>query len=302
MSDIDKRKTMSLRYMLTVHLNDYQQLIEDMLSSVAEFEGKNAAAEVCKKAESILAKDMTLQETVQNLIKHKRLQNEISRLKEQIRQEDDKIINFTTKLASLEQKLHDAATEEKRMVDLDGNSRKQNFSAYDVLVFAERLGQLSAQGYQETYGYTGFHRPPAPQPKEMQVSKLRLSLDQLIENEFAVPPDPKTGQGPTAQAEQQPQEAKQLHVDDSANNANQDSKVAGDVDGSQSQHNQAAKQEQKNKDADQEDDRERTTFQDFMPFLSAAGTSGDGDDDDSSDLEDEEESAGDLDSDLEDEI
>jgi len=161
-------------------------MVHELLESISEFDSEDGLSYVCAKAEALVRKDESLQEGVKKLIEHQRLRNDIDRLKAAIENEDSKIIRFTKNLARLEQKLHDATIEERDegMVDVHGQTQKQAFTAKEVLVFSERLGQLSAQGYQEVHGYQGFHKPPAPQPKDMEFSRLRHSVPELLTQEF----------------------------------------------------------------------------------------------------------------------
>jgi len=224
------------------------------LSQIAEFDGESSAQEISNKVDALIDKDKKLQESVQHFINHFRLQNEIDSLKDKIREEDDKIISFIRHLANLEQELHDAAMEEKQVADVDGNTQKQTFTAHEVLVFSERLGQLSAQGYQEVHGYSGYHRPPAPQPKEMQFSKLRMSLDDLIITDFAVPSQTATiSTGEEEKKKDVKEESKE-----------------GEAEGDMEIEGLDAKLVDKDKEEvdAEEDETGRTTLQDFMlPFL-----------------------------------
>jgi len=293
--DPSRTRTMSLRQLLTIHLDELQIVVDDLLRSISDFDNEAAVERVCAKAETLVQKDESLHKAVKKLIEHHRLQNEIDQLNDEIEVEDTKIISFTRKLASLEQNLHDATVEEKdrRMANFDGISQKQIFTANEVLVFAERLGQLSSQGYQESEGYKGFRRGPAP-GAEMTKSKLRLSLDAMLSAEFVFSMPKTEGDADAAASSDRKGEAHKGEGEDTKPGetaAGRKQANEGEGQDDQKKNNQSTKAAAMEEDAiDEEEEKpERATFKDFLLGQVAQGKLGMGDDSSDSD-EDEDES------------
>eukprot|EP00468_Gymnochlora_sp_CCMP2014_P014951 CAMPEP_0167769488 /NCGR_PEP_ID=MMETSP0110_2-20121227/17329_1 /TAXON_ID=629695 /ORGANISM="Gymnochlora sp., Strain CCMP2014" /LENGTH=207 /DNA_ID=CAMNT_0007658435 /DNA_START=136 /DNA_END=759 /DNA_ORIENTATION=+ len=198
-------------------------------------------------------------------------------MKDLIAKEDEKIINFTKSLARHEQKLHDAALEEKRIVDIHGRQTKQSFKAHEVLVFSERLGQLSAQGYQETLGYSGFHRPPAPQQKEMGFSNLKLKLPDMLKTEFVSPPKPLADEKAKTSEPVDEKVIEETVKDEAKETTNMEIEPAFTT---EDMKLESVKEVKEKEDTKEEAEERRATFDDFMLFTSTAGD----DSDDSGDI------------------
>eukprot|EP00467_Chlorarachnion_reptans_P010167 CAMPEP_0114503800 /NCGR_PEP_ID=MMETSP0109-20121206/9848_1 /TAXON_ID=29199 /ORGANISM="Chlorarachnion reptans, Strain CCCM449" /LENGTH=256 /DNA_ID=CAMNT_0001681867 /DNA_START=114 /DNA_END=884 /DNA_ORIENTATION=+ len=234
---------MSMRHVLGVHFNDYQQLVRELLGEIVSFKGDRPDA-VSSKAEELVQKDIRLHETVKRIVEHNKLQNEIDRLKDEIQAKDDIILAHTKSLARIEQKLHEATIEEKdrKMSDLHGMSKKQQFTCKEVLVFAERLGKLSSQGFDDKTGILiGHHRPPAPHVQsDWPSSKLRYNLDKLVMTEFEVKPLVEETK------ELEPAEVEEKKSEEPLETENENTTQ---------------------KSMKMEDDGPRTTMNDFMPFL-----------------------------------
>eukprot|EP00466_Bigelowiella_natans_P014602 jgi/Bigna1/126955/aug1.3_g1663 len=253
---------MSLRQLLTIHLDELQIVVDDLLRSISDFDNEAAVERVCAKAETLVQKDESLHKAVKKLIEHHRLQNEIDQLNDEIEVEDTKIISFTRKLASLEQNLHDATVEEKdrRMANFDGISQKQIFTANE----------------------------------EMTKSKLRLSLDAMLSAEFVFSM-PKTEDDADAAAssdrkgEAHKGEGEDTKPGETAAGRKQANEGEGQDD--QKKNNQSTKAAAMEEDAiDEEEEKpERATFKDFLLGQVAQGKLGMGDDSSDSD-EDEDES------------
>ena len=174
---------MSLQEELTVHLGDYRYLVQKLVAAVAQPDDASCVARVRSAMNELLDKDKALQAAVGRLVEHQLLQRSINRLRSALDAADRAIVSFASRLGSLEQGLHDAARGETAPRHVDGHETRQRFTAREVLVFAERLGPQSAQGFLEQDGISRLHKVWAPQLPQMSDSHLKLPLESLAAKE-----------------------------------------------------------------------------------------------------------------------
>jgi len=170
-------ESMSAKQTLSHHLSDYLILIDNLLDSISL--KKDNGREVMRK---IIRKDDLMHDAVQKLVEHQQFQQKIIDVQREIAELDSSIVSFTSHLGGLEQRIHDAVTDEKTLKNLDGIITKQPFTVHDVTVFAERLAKMSfaPADYDAKMGMaTRF--PPNPTDLDMMKSKLHMSLEELLE-------------------------------------------------------------------------------------------------------------------------
>jgi len=198
---------MSCHALLSLHLDDYVHLVDGLMHSLdpalagaqaavphaaapaahaaAGAAGSVAAASSDVWLQRLLRKDALLQESVQALLSHQRLQRRLQAQYDELAELDATIVGFCSQLGQLEQSLIHASTDPRtlRPISAAGPVRQQAFSMRSLLVLSEKLGRMSFAPADHIEKKVSINenvcRPPAPLDKYMAHSLLHCTTEEL---------------------------------------------------------------------------------------------------------------------------
>ena len=201
---------MSCHALLSLHLDDYVSLVQSLFDSLDPAQAQSAAATTAGShaaaalatpvtaaasgagssdlwMRKLLRKDALLQESVEKLLAHQRLQRRLQAQYAELAELDSRIISFCSRLASIEGRLLAVSTDDSKLgalpSSLAGPVSSHAFSLRSLLLMSENLARMSMPPSDHIEKKTTINehvcRPPAPLEKYMAHSLLRLDIEEL---------------------------------------------------------------------------------------------------------------------------